>query len=634
MSGALLLRLRPGESVLHEGHRYLIKTVIDAALVYCLDQEGSDHKVLKISELKVAAVDEIKAKLEDVVAISASRLAVGDYRAELIRNLVAMPNRTRKDVEAVAKKANVDAVTVYRWIKRWDDAGSALALVPFRRGRVVETKLISKEAEEVIRKLIETQFLTAQKISAAKFVRNVKKACAALNVKAPHDNTIRFRLSTIPGIVRAQRRGSRRDVEKHTASAGTNPQGEFVLSDYQVDHTELPIIIVDDEHRKSIRRAWITVVIEVKSRVVAGFYLSLDPPSTQSVAMAVYNALTPKEDFLARLKVEAEWPVWGVPKTIHADNALEFRGNGLVFGCRQHDIDLQWRPVEQPRYGAHIERLIGTLGIELTSWSGATFSGPHHKADYDAEGHAIYTFSEAERAIAIWVAKIYHHSPHAGLGKRTPMGVFQEELIGSSEKPGIGLPDRPLDPNRMIIDFLRVEMRSITPSGISIDKVAYYDDELRPFVGEKNHWIKEHKGKYLCRIDDRAISPIYFFDPKRKDYIAVPYADKAHPIISTWQFKAAKEVAAAKGLSEVDEAAIFAAYDELEAQAKQSGDSTKARRQEQRKVEKDRSLKNVPAKVTFGSSAPAQKKSNDVAHLADDDALPPRTTGNARLIGV
>jgi len=639
-----MLRLRPDVKVLHGGHRYVIKTVVDEVWAYCLDQEGTNHKLLKIAELKPDDAGESKPKLEEVVAMSATRLAIGDARAELIRGLMKMGNRTRADVQAVATKAEVNTATIYRWIERWESAGSSLALVPFKRGRVLETRMISKEAEELIAQMIETQFLTSQKITAAKFIEKVRKACAKIGVTAPHDNTIRMRLARIPGVIRATRRGSRRDQEKFTATPGTNPQGAFAQSDYQIDHTELPIIIVDDKHRRSIRRAWITVVIDVKTRVIAGFYLSLDPPSTQSVAMALYYAMAPKEEFLERLGVQAEWPVWGKPNTLHADNALEFRGNGLSHGVRKHDIDLQWRPVEQPRYGAHIERLIGTLGIELTSWSGATFSGPNQKREYDAEGMAIYTMEEAERCIAIWATKIYHHSRHEGLEKRTPMGVFKEELIGDHENPGIGLPDRPTDPNRMIIDFLRVEMRAITPSGAVINTVDYYDDALRPFVGEKNRWNDEHKGLYMFRIDDRAICPIYFFDPKNKCYEPISYAKKDRKVISTWQFNAARSLVLAKGKAEHNEDDIFAAHDELEAQAEKSANTTQERRKEQRKIENERSKKNVPlitgvkasetAEAATAAKPPSSPSTEKVGPLPTDDALPPRKNFSSRLIGV
>jgi putative transposase len=52
----------------------------------------------------------------------------------------------------------------------------------------------------------------------------------------------------------------------------------------QIDHTLVDVIIVDEEDRLPIGRPWLTLAIDIASRAVAGFTVSLDPPSTVSVA--------------------------------------------------------------------------------------------------------------------------------------------------------------------------------------------------------------------------------------------------------------------------------------------------------------------------------------------------------------
>jgi len=625
------LRLIPGTPVLHQGHRYVIHTLLGGTDVYCLDQAGSNHRVLRMADLRPMPAEDAQVIIPNVAAISSKKLAISDKRLEHIQDLIGLETRTREQVEAAAKKAGVDTATIYRWLKRYTNAGSALGLVPLDRGPGSNT-LISKEVETLIREMIERLFLTKQKISVTKFAKEVRRTCKKLKLKAPHDNTIRNRLKTIPGIIRASRRGTERDREKHTATTGTSPQGAFLQSDYQIDHTLLPLIVVDDEHRKPINRPWITVVIEVKTRVVAGFYLSLGPPSTESVAMALANAICPKEDYLASLGIDAEWPVWGMAARLHADNALEFRSEALVLGLREFDRDMQWRPVKKPRYGAYIERLLGTLGIELTSWQGATFSNPADKGDYDAVGNAIFTMREVERRIALWIAKIYHHSRHDGLEGRTPMGCFMEGVHGDGDKVGDGFKDRPSDPQTVARDFMRVERRKITSAGVSIDGVNYYSPELSRFVGESNQWDPDGSDKYLFRIDDRAISPIFFFNPIENRYIEVPYAKTGRPVISTWQLKAAKAFVRTKGIEEFDEDKIFDAYEELEADASEAAETTKSLRSAQRRADNDRRLGRAPAAKPPTKVDPPNASTKAVDAGGDDDALPPQIGEEAAVI--
>ena len=43
----------------------------------------------------------------------------------------------------------------------------------------------------------------------------------------------------------------------------------------QIDHTPVDVIVVDEAHRLPIGRPWLTLAIDVATRVVAGFYVSL-----------------------------------------------------------------------------------------------------------------------------------------------------------------------------------------------------------------------------------------------------------------------------------------------------------------------------------------------------------------------
>lgn len=86
--------------------------------------------------------------------------------------------------------------------------------------------------------------------------------------------------------------------------------------------------------------------------------LSLEHPSSTSVALAIRNMVLPKTSWLAERNVVGEWPVHGLPTAIHLDNAREFRGKALAWGAAEHGINLIHRPIARPHYGGHIERLI------------------------------------------------------------------------------------------------------------------------------------------------------------------------------------------------------------------------------------------------------------------------------------
>lgn len=137
-------------------------------------------------------------------------------------------------------------------------------------------------------------------------------------------------------------------------------EAEYALQIVQIDHTQVDVIVVDEYQRKPIGRPWLTLMIDIASRMIPGFYLSLEAPSATSVAMAVRHAVLPKDAWLASCDLPGAWPVSGLPDKLHMDNAKEFHSRALMRGCTEHGIEPVYRPVRTPHFGGHIERLIGT----------------------------------------------------------------------------------------------------------------------------------------------------------------------------------------------------------------------------------------------------------------------------------
>lgn len=85
---------------------------------------------------------------------------------------------------------------------------------------------------------------------------------------------------------------------------------------------------------------------------------------------------------------------------LHLDNAREHHSKALKRGCRTYSIALEYRPRKRPHYGAHIERLIGTMMGAVHLLPGTTFSNVAERGDYQAEGKACMTLAEIEAWLA------------------------------------------------------------------------------------------------------------------------------------------------------------------------------------------------------------------------------------------
>jgi transposase InsO family protein len=166
-----------------------------------------------------------------------------------------------------------------------------------------------------------------------------------------------------------------------------------ILQSVQIDHTLADIIVVDERDRLSVGRPWLTVAIDVFSRSVLGFYVSLDSPAVTSIGLCLTQACLPKERWLHARNLDLEWPMCGMPAVLRADNGKDFRSGALRRGCREHGIDLDFRPVATPHFGGHIERLIGSTMGRIHLLPGTTFSNPRERKDYPSETQAAMTLA-------------------------------------------------------------------------------------------------------------------------------------------------------------------------------------------------------------------------------------------------
>ena len=64
--------------------------------------------------------------------------------------------------------------------------------------------------------------------------------------------------------------------------------------------------------------------------------------------------------------------MYGLPQCLHLDNAAEFRSRALRMGCAQNGIELMYRPVCKPHYGAQGDRMNRTLMQRLEGPPGPT----------------------------------------------------------------------------------------------------------------------------------------------------------------------------------------------------------------------------------------------------------------------
>lgn len=475
---------------------------------------------------------------------------------------------------AVASDLGLSTRQVNRLIRRCRAADGALtSLLPTApdggRGKV----RLCAESEAVLTRVIKETYLTRQRVRAETLVREVRRACTQEGVKVPAPSTIRRRLAALS--LKDQRK--RDEPGPVRPIVGATPEARFPLDFVQMDHTKVDLILVDAVERKPIGRPWITVAIDVFSRAIAGFHLSLEAPSSISVGLCPTRVATDKAVWLSNLDVEADWPVTGKPGTISVDNAREFHSEAFKRGCAQHGITIDWRPRGQPHFGGIVERVIGTLMGLIHEAPGTTFSNPVERGKYDSDKTACLTLAELERWLAVAVAKVYHLRPHEGIGCETPLARWRAGVAAlGQDGPELAVV---ADPPLFTIDFLPVAHRTLRREGVVMDHVTYFSEVLKPWIAAGS------PRQLLVRRDPRDISRVFVLDKTDNSYLEVPYRDRSHPPISLWEHRLALRRLRDQRREAIDETALFAAVTEMRTiEAEAAGATRSARRNQARRA--------------------------------------------------
>ena len=316
-------------------------------------------------------------------------------RAEAIREFLRRnPHRsTINEILELATAIGVSQATAYRLVRLFREGGTVSSLVDRKRGRRKDGRTLDKEREEIIRTTIARFYLKPTRPPFSRLVREVETNCFAAGLRAPNWRTIKDRLENIDLRRRAKRRGETKIIKATTATPGEFRASQ-PLEIVQIDHTKADVFVVDEETREPIGRPWLTLAMDVFSRMVTGFYLSMDAPSRLSVSFCLLHSVFDKSAWLKEREIDEPWPVAGLPSTLHVDNGPEFRSRAFIRGCEDAGMKIQWRPRRTPHYGGHIERLIGTQMGALHLLPGSTSSNIAERGDYDPKPHAALSLRD------------------------------------------------------------------------------------------------------------------------------------------------------------------------------------------------------------------------------------------------
>lgn len=338
---------------------------------------------------------------------------VAATRELYIRPLALRRRLSVEDIDSAAAALSVSRSYVYRLLSAYRKRPQRSTLLPGRRGPRSPMRSLGKAVDELIDEAIRKLYLSGERPRVSDVVLEIRSQCHDKAFKAPDKRTVRRRILAMDAKkVTTARLGGKRAGEQFNPTL-VQSRPEYPLDFVEIDHSRVDVIAVDEENRLPIGRPWLTLAVDIPTRMVLGFYLSFDAPSALSLALVLTHSILGKGSWLAERNLSLTWPASGIPDWIETDNGEEFHSKAFERGTAEYGIRLTYRPPGSPQVGGHIERLIGTFMHRIHLIPGTTFSNVGQKGNYDSEASAVMTLREIERWLALEILGHYHKDQHS-----------------------------------------------------------------------------------------------------------------------------------------------------------------------------------------------------------------------------
>lgn len=246
---------------------------------------------------------------------------------------------------SLAAQEGVSARTLQRWLQNFKAEGLQGLSKQDRKDKACR-RAVSAE----LQLLIEGLYLTRPKPSIAAVHRRVSRICLSQGWEAPSYSTIYDIVKELPpGMVTLAHEGAK--VYKELFDLVLRREADCPNDIWQADHTELDILLVNDLGEPG--RPWLTVILDDFSLAFAGYLITFDPPKAINTALALHQAISPKNDL--------QWSVCGIPEQFYTDHGSDFTSNHLEQVSHDLKMSAIFSAVGQPRGRGKQERFFRTI---------------------------------------------------------------------------------------------------------------------------------------------------------------------------------------------------------------------------------------------------------------------------------
>lgn len=370
--------------------------------------------------------------------------------------------------KARAIEAGVSRKTIGRLIERFK-AGGVEALK-----RKTRTDKGEHRVSDNTFKFIKGKLLTHPRISFASIQRQLDRLGAhAAEFTASYQQIRRVKQGLSQDLLVLSQ--SEREFEE-TREILIRHEAAFPNEMWQCDHKHLDIFVWDSVGNAV--KPVLTVIIDDYSRAIMGYYLDLDPPSSQRTAITLRQAIWKKDNPL--------WLVCGIPDVFYTDRGSDFHSNRIKQIAADLSFKQSRRRSGKPQGGGKIERFFESVNQLLMS------ELPGFTPEDAPPSTPGMTIHQLQKLFDDWVISEYMHRKHSEIDT-TPFDRWSKH----HQHPRLAPSLESLDVLLMTVPNTRI----VQQEGVHIFNLLYWATEFCGLIGEH----------VTVRYDPRDISEVLIY---------------------------------------------------------------------------------------------------------------------------
>jgi len=309
----------------------------------------------------------------------------------------------------------------------------------------------------------------------------------------PSESSVRRRIFKLCGLKKDTRRlGVRAGLKANKCSSEWD-EPTYLLEMCGIDcKTPMDIILVDADGEPLGKVAHLQAIIEIKSRKIIAYDLSLTPPCAEKTLRVLRMALQ---------AVQGEELQRGKMGMLIGDNGSENINVTVTTALNALGIQHNFIPKGQPDANSHIESFNRTVNSFVHTLPGTTFSNPKQRGDYDSVAKACLTIEELQKEFYDWLENVYHQTKHSKLNM-TPNAKWDREMA------------KQLPPEKISKSDLDGLLRAVKYCAINGGRVKIlYLQWAGPGLAELKHKLKPHQ-KAIVYYDISDLGEVWVAHPE------------------------------------------------------------------------------------------------------------------------